>query len=238
MFKGGLFMITSLFKDMLPLYSVICALGFLTSLFMCLSINADAKARNLKSRKVYAVLTFFFPFIVGIVYACTRKTAQRLETPGVDNQNKLVKKSIALFVAAVIFYACSVGCGAYLGYTMSGDILGGFSDVETYDMKGNLITEDESMPAYDKDGNKYVLVENITDDDYIAYYEREDTKEQFDYDYCYLDENGYFYYDKDKVIEMDDDANFCDTNGNKYYSIESMFWDENGNMMDYWDSMF
>lgn len=230
-------MLTEYLQELMKYYLIVLGLSFLTSLFLCLAVNSDAKAKNIKSRKTYAVLTFFFPLIVGIVYACTRNNAQRLETPPVENAQKLAKNSIIFFVVAVIIYVCSFGLGIYVGATQLSNIENNVM-FDTYDMQGNLVANDEDIPLYDRDGNKYVLVENITDDDYISYYENEATKEQYDSILVYIDEEGYFYYDEDRLIDMNDDGDFVDTNGKKYYSPNTMYWDENGELKDYLTSVF
>ncbi len=230
-------MLTEYLQEFLKYYLIALGMSFLTSLFLCLAVNMDAKAKNIKSRKTYAVLTFFFPLIAGIVYACTRKNAQRLDTPPVENAQKLVKTSVILFVIAAVIYVASSGFGIYVGTTQ----LSKFDDyttVETYDMKGNLVTDDDEIPLYDRDGNKYILVENITDDDYISYYENEATKEQYDSILVYIDEEGYFYYDEKGAVDMNDDGDFVDADGKKYYSPNTMFWDENGELKNYLESFF
>lgn len=230
-------MITEILQSLAKYYAIALGLSFLTSLFLCLAVNADAKAKNIKSRKTYAVLTFFFPLIAGIVYACTRKNAQRLDTPPLENAQKLAKNSIIFFVVAVIIYVCSFGFGIYVGATQLSNI-DDLATVDTYDMQGNLIGNDEDMPLYDRDGNKYILVEEITDDDYISYYENETTKEQYDSILVYIDEEGYFYFDEEGNIDMNDDGDFVDKDGKKYYSANTMYWDENGQLKDYFDAIF
>ncbi|WP_177917757.1 hypothetical protein [uncultured Eubacterium sp.] len=52
---------------------------------LCAAVSFDAKARGVKERTLYTVLTFFFPLIVGIVYLCTRKNCAKIQ-PKICNQ--------------------------------------------------------------------------------------------------------------------------------------------------------
>lgn len=54
-------------------------LGFLISLFTALAINYDAKARGIKNRTLFAVLGFFFPVVVAIVYLIVRKNSRKIQ---------------------------------------------------------------------------------------------------------------------------------------------------------------
>ncbi|WP_296977628.1 hypothetical protein [uncultured Eubacterium sp.] len=47
--------------------------------FICVAVNYDAKARGVKEKTLYTVLSFFFPLIVGIVYLCTRKNCKKIQ---------------------------------------------------------------------------------------------------------------------------------------------------------------
>lgn len=64
-------------------------LAFVLSLifkaFICAAINFDAKARGVKEKTMYTVLSFFFPIIVGIIYLCRRKNCPKIQ-PKLCNQ--------------------------------------------------------------------------------------------------------------------------------------------------------
>ena len=106
-------------------------------LFM-LAINFDCRARNLKATTLFTILSFFFPLITGIVYACVRKEAEpntkycaacglrvdgsakicpSCNTPSLlplpnENAKQLAKTSITLFIISVIVVVLSVGVSA------------------------------------------------------------------------------------------------------------------------------
>lgn len=46
-------------------------------LFIALAINLDCRAENLAQRKGFTILAFFFPIIIGIIYATKRKSMQK-----------------------------------------------------------------------------------------------------------------------------------------------------------------
>ena len=48
-------------------------LGIVFRILLAIAINLDCRARNIGARKIYTVLTVFFPAIIGIVYAIKRK---------------------------------------------------------------------------------------------------------------------------------------------------------------------
>lgn len=55
-------------------------LSLLYRIFLAISISLDAKEKRIKARTSYTVLTFFFPLITGIVYACSLRTFKSLST--------------------------------------------------------------------------------------------------------------------------------------------------------------
>lgn len=116
----------------LSVVSVILILAFRV-LFM-LAINYDCRAKNLKSTSLFTALAFFFPLIVGIVYACVRFDAEPNEkycaacglkvdgaakicpscnTPSLlpvpkENAKELAKTGVTLFIISVIVFVLAV----------------------------------------------------------------------------------------------------------------------------------
>lgn len=210
-------------------------------IFMVAAISQDCKARMIKAKNTYCVLTFFFPFIVGIVYACTRKKAQALPTVSPDhNPKKHAKNSIICFIVVVILYLSSVGVGVYMNFSGAVDDFVenissglGFDDLTLpeeyrYDRNGAYY-EDGNIPLFDRDNNKYVYeeAEDIMDD---SYYVCEQTGEKFESYFCYVDKDGYFYYDKNDELEFasEDSFDMVDKDGNVYYTASSTYWDATG----------
>ncbi|MBQ7202704.1 MAG: hypothetical protein IJS03_01660 [Eubacterium sp.] len=113
--------------------------AILFRVFMLLSINFDCRSRNLKATTLLTILTFFFPIILGIIYAIIRHDAEpntkvcmtcktpidgsgricpkcqgtMFSTPLPENTTKLKKRGIAFFVIAVVCFVigsvCTVG---------------------------------------------------------------------------------------------------------------------------------
>ena len=74
-----------------------------------------------------------------------------------------------------------------------------------FDKKGNSYENEEDVVLYAKDGTKYIY-----DADTYCYVS--DKNEEFEIDYCYVDSDGWFYYDEDgslicKTPDVADDVN-------------------------------
>lgn len=226
---------------LLPILIGSCVLGLAFSLLLTFAVNEDARARSIKSRKVYSILTFFFGPIVAIVYACTRKKAERLPDPEPQPQ-KHVKRSMICFILAIVVYVANIGLGAYLGANGAMEGLfgeSGFFDFEmpdTYDMKGNLVDKEDTVPLYDRDDNAYVYEYREMDEETfedMSVYINQTTKEEYRADLSYVDADGYFFYDENDEVELNDDAQYIDKNGNECYSAGSVYWDADGVMHEY-----
>lgn len=100
-----------------------------------------------------------------------------------------------------------------------------------YDMKGNVYNDAEDVLFYDRMGNTY---EYEDDEDYYLGYKFEDQNgvEYDSYD-AYVDSDGYFYYDSESMIMIDDDFNYCDDQGNLYYDPFEVSWNVDGAMVDF-----
>ena len=98
-----------------------------------------------------------------------------------------------------------------------------------YDMKGNAYNDDEDVLYYDREGNVYELEES----DSVYGYKFEDaTGVEHDGFYVFVDSEGYFCYDANDEMMVDDDYNYVDANGNIYYDALEVSWDADGNMVD------
>lgn len=90
------------------------------------------------------------------------------------------------------------------------------------------------VPYVDKDGNKY----NYSFDSSVqkGYYTNVVTKEKFDNDYSFVDEEGYYVYDSSHSFVKQENAEYnnqyMDENGNIYYWASGITWDEQGRLHD------
>lgn len=102
-----------------------------------------------------------------------------------------------------------------------------------YDRFGNAYTY-EYVPYYDEDGNKYIYSFDSTAQK--GFYTNVDTKEIFDNEYSFVNQNGYFVYDKDHIFtEKTNEENvktYQDLTGDIYYWASSISWDKEGNLID------
>lgn len=117
------------------LMTVVMILSLITRIFVALGVYFDADSKGIKNKTLYGVLTFFFRFIMLIIYLCTRNSAERIQ-PKVcnychnvihpaskfcpncntgsftyyqipDARNKKLKSN-TFFILAVVFYIASV----------------------------------------------------------------------------------------------------------------------------------
>jgi hypothetical protein len=90
------------------------------------------------------------------------------------------------------------------------------------------------VPYYDKDGNKYIY--SFSSETLKGVYTDVHTGETFENEYCFVDDNGYFVYDSEcsfaKLENSQIYNNYVDDNGNNYFWASSVYWNENGNLFD------
>lgn len=107
------------------------------------------------------------------------------------------------------------------------------SDNFSYDRLGNAYTYDY-VPYYDSDGNKYFY--SFDSDTQKGTYTNISTKKTFENEYCFVDENGYFVYDKEhnfiKQKDIENVKTYKDPSGKTYYWASGVFWDKKGNLLD------
>lgn len=95
------------------------------------------------------------------------------------------------------------------------------TDGEYYDMKGNKYTNIFDVVYYDANGNEYVY--NYDNASYVD----KDKNYYSPFD-CYINQDGYFYHDKDKKVDFNDDFELADEKGNTYDYISGVFWTKDG----------
>ncbi len=102
-----------------------------------------------------------------------------------------------------------------------------------YDRLGNAYTHDY-VPYYDKDENKYIYSFNSETNE--GFYTNISTKEIFDNEYCFVDEDGYFVYDNEhsfiKQESIENVRTYTDSLGNIYYWASGVSWNKNGELLD------
>ncbi len=135
-------------------------------------------------------------------------------------------------------------------------------DMVFYDKKGNEYETEDDVIIYDKDGNEYVykIIEEVCEDvvteegetteepwTYEEYYYVDQNGEKFISYSCYVDEEGYFYFDEKDELDIgydeeefyyDDVESYkyykypmVDKEGNRYYSADEASWNEKGELI-------
>lgn len=201
-------------------------------ILIAVAINLDCRAENLAQRKGFTVLAFFFPLIIGIIYAIKRKSMQ-----------KAFKVCSKCGTKADPYANKCPKCGGYmlLEYKnpkrktlkiisivlcVAGVVLYGATQI------ASLPSQLESQEKL----SKYV-------DEYIGYEEEPEEPDEIDSASIVYDRNGVAYSDYRNVKYYDEKGTeyFCvyddtdeydcvafeDSNG-KRYDIDKCFIDENG----------
>lgn len=122
----------------------------------------------------------------------------------------------------------------YITFNEDGTVKYNFNSANfNYDRFGNAYTYDY-VPYYDADGNKYFY--SFDSVSQKGLYTNVVTKETFDNDYCFVDENGFFVYDeKHSFIEQKDIKNvplYSDSEGKIFYWASGVFWNGKGELLD------
>lgn len=185
-----------------------------------------------------------------------RNSNMILNAPMDSAKNKSTSKvffgvSVAFYIGAVIAYvvfimsivSIAIGTVDYAldyGMTQLEDLAdddihyGYYVDGNTlyYDREGNSYSDDEDVSYYDEDGTIY----KYDEDDYSFVSQ---TGERYDDFYCYVNRDGYFYFDSQDyhnftpaITYYDSADEFRDEDGNVYYYANDVSWDSEGNLVD------
>lgn len=248
----------------LLLISLVLLLLF--SICIALSVNADCKVHDIKSKSAFTDVAFFFGWIGFIFYMCSRGKAKRKTKVCSSCKNRteggapvckgdsfhfekredftvFKQKSKRFLIAAVLFFILFSLFTGYFSvvekrsdYVMNGvvEIINLVSDnrFSYYDMKGNRYFSFEDVLYYDRDGNTYVSENKIDESGkYNNVLINTVSGEEYSSFLCYIDQDGYLYYDKDEKLQYNDrDGMYYDEQGNRYCFIVSAEWDKNGKL--------
>lgn len=187
--------------------------------------------------------------------------------PDAQDSEMLVKKSKTFFGFAVGVYVLSVILSIVMVFTITSTVIGDIENMPDdfdsiinfdsdfyeysyhygydvdgktvyYDREGKAYDNGDDVLYYDRNGNTYTY----DDEDYV--FESADGYEFASYN-CYVDEEGYFVYDKiaDKDMSKaqiryyDSTENFVDVyadrEGNFYYFADVVSWNSEGKMVDF-----
>lgn len=200
---------------------------FIFHILMAVAVVRDCKARAIVKKDLYTVLTFFFPIITGIVYACKRNKAQRLDEKP-ENAKKLVHKSKRAFVFALVMLLISGILGTATMNNANPMFVSRYN-IMNYDRNGEHYFFDQKIMYYDADGNTYQQ-----SDDNSSFVNTE-TGAEYHCTHCFVDKDGYFvYFDNEAMSELtgDGDIYFDSSTGHTYLWAPHASWDKSGALYD------
>lgn len=121
----------------------------------------------------------------------------------------------------------------YSSFSENGEIIYHYlSSNYKYDMLKNAYTYNY-VPYYDTENNKYAY--HFDSDLMKGFYTNLSDGTEYENEYSFVDENGYFVYDAEHNFVQREDGNgknvYFDNNGEKYYWASSVYWDEHGNLL-------
>lgn len=278
-------MLPSFIGKFFVLYFVCIIVGLIFNALIAVAINVDAKARDLKSATLYSVLAFFFPLIVGIVYGVTRNNAQKNDHPKLcqscnitvdanayacpkcgntnlavwanPNADSQMKKSVKIFIVAVVIYV--IGAVAASGVAISSfmdiandpdsfdseidefinriddadDYYDLDDDSDYYDKNGNSYDDLEDVLYYDNNGNTYKHYYHIGESSKECFVNIK-TQKQLPASNCFVDEQGFFVFisDTSALKQSEDDyVVYQDKDGKTYYLASYAVWNAEGKLI-------
>lgn len=210
------------------------------SIIMAISLYKEAKKHN-KNKGAWALLGFSFPIIAPIgIFVYIKYTEKKLpsfERKGFSKQvivSTVISVVIILTSFAIALSSFVVGALSFYKSATTDEHL-----MTCYDIMGNEYDEfSERIDMYSKDGKKYKFE---YDKGFDAYYIAEDGT-KLDADKCFIDSDGWFFYDQNSELVLEGTEEFYlfgsnferykDKDGKKYYILSDFayFFDEKGDL--------
>lgn len=206
-------------------------LRLLVSLFMVISTYKILKTRQDKHKLVWIIFIWISPIITRIAYEVYRRCIAEKAIENI-NVNKASKSSNVFLAFSIIIYAATIIITFVSVVTMGIGVVKSYVDNEplaaAYDVYGNMYSDYTEVPLFDQEGNTYTpdrSFKSLLKRDYI-----DQNGNVYNGMYCYLNENGYFYYDKNNVLVPCDEYNDYFTDGKAiYYDLfGTVYWTEDG----------
>lgn len=209
---------------------IVFVLPFIARVLFAVAINLDCRAKNIGARKIYTILSIFFPVVGGIFYAFKRKTAPKA------------------------FKVCKT-CGNQVGtYTNTCPHCGGLFLAEYENPKKKTLEKVSiiicvlaiisyavptaiDIPDYSKTIKEYISGEENPDNDYYDEYENDDVITGSDLCYdrdgrAYSNEYAVLYHNRDgamyKHIYDDGEDYFMNTKSGNRIQTNEAFVDSEG----------
>ena len=206
---------------------VVPVLRSLAILFMVISTYKLLKARQDNHKFLWVVAICFSPIIARIAFEVYRRWIAKKEIVEAKGSTPFLLASIIAFVLSAVLMVVSVismGVG-YIKSEIDGEPLATF-----YDVHGNEYDDLYDVPLYDKQGNIYTHEPAwFTVGTYI-----DQNGKSYDGNYCYLSEDGYFYFDEKNELKPYQDSYdyYTDSKIVFYCLFNRVYWEEDGTIYE------
>ncbi len=207
---------------------VVPVLRSLATLFMVISTYKLLKARRDDHKFLWLFVICFWPIIARIAFEIYRRLINKKEIDKPKGSNAFLVASIVAFALSIILIVISIvsiGAG-YIKSEIDGEPLATF-----YDVHGNEYDDLYDVPLYDKQGNTYTHKSAwFTTGSYI-----DQNGKSYDGDYCYLSEDGYFYFDEKEELKPYNNSYDYYTDGETIYYclLHRVYWEADGTIYEY-----
>lgn len=202
---------------------IVPILRLVAIVFMVLSTYKLLKARQDGHKFLWILAVLFSPLLGRCAYEVYRRWIAEKDMPAVRGSTPLCIISIVAFALSAVLTVVSIisiGIG-FVKSEIDGEPLAVF-----YDVHGNEYDDLYDVPLYDREGNTYTYeaawfaAGNYIDQDGNTY----------DGTYCYLSEDGHFYYDANDELQPCDWSDDYYTDGETifYYLFNCVYWEEDG----------
>lgn len=238
------------FALLYALFALIC------QICLAVTVNYDCKSKNNSKATMWSVLVFFFPYIAGIIYLCTRNDAKHMhpkrcmtcgamidvrydfcpQCSGTAFDQQLSynpevykkKAKTSVIVTVITFIAAIVMAVLMIAQIFSVGFDSLKKETDPYGSHFAYSAEDGSKCFYDMKGNVY------TDSDDVKYYDRDGNVYRYDDEEdVFADYNGEIYYTY--FTYVDSDGYFVYDEDNKIYTddVDGSYIDDEGNVYFY-----
>lgn len=235
------------------------AFAFLSGIFLIVFMALQSKSKGKSLSAPYYICAFLLPVVTAIIYFFSCKKSSKEINAG-KKKNVLSLVFCALFcfsyITTIIFGVYMVSdiasFNAYREEMQSGQqgdtLLTERIKLENengqfvyYDAKGNEYTQSLMVKIYNEKGIPfdYARFQDFDEDGNTIYkgYYLDGSGRKLDAEYCFVNEDGVFVYNKDLEHEENDEAVFyyespyTDGEGNNYYPATLASWNSDGELI-------
>lgn len=214
------------------------ALSVAFSVVLACSVNSECNEKGINHKGKYVAITLLFGWIGFIIFKLSNRKV-RTENEGPEPPKARSKPSLACAVIlfALTFIVNFASKTAFNEMPMDTLFSSAFSAIDNiigknstfYDMKGNPYDSKEDILYYDRDGNTYKLDGFEFDGDLVCV----ETGDRLNCVFCYVDGEGYLYYDKDNKLKYNEEYDYYyDGSSKVYYPATLAEWNSRGRLLN------